>query len=277
VAAVEPRPSEETPAAEATTAKGAHKLKIVSWNINGIRAWMKKDGLAVFSAQQPDIVCLQETKCTEDKMPEETKVPGYTSYFMSAKKEGYSGVALYSKEEPLEVTYGIDDQTHDDEGRCITAEYDDFFLVTAYVPNAGRGLVTMDKRMDWDPKFLAHLKALDAKKPVVMCGDLNVAHQEIDLANPKSNRKNAGFTPEERAGFDTLLGAGFIDSYRTLYPDTTGAYSFWTYMANARARNIGWRIDYFVLSTRFKDRLLDSFMLSDVMGSDHCPLVLTLK
>jgi len=267
------------PAATTTASitSAPHKLKILSWNINGIRAWMQKDGLSVFASQQPDMVCLQETKCSEDKMPEGAEVPGYKSYYMSAKKPGYSGVALYSKTEPLNVTYGFGDAMHDAEGRCITAEYNDFFLVTAYVPNAGRGLVTMDKRMDWDPKFLAHLQALDAKKPVVMCGDLNVAHQEIDLANPKSNRKNAGFTPEERAGFDTLLEGGFFDSYRSLYPDTAKAYTFWTYMSNARAKNVGWRIDYFVLSTRLKERLLDNVMLGDVMGSDHCPIVLTLK
>ncbi|KAK8392942.1 hypothetical protein O3P69_013160 [Scylla paramamosain] len=252
-------------------------LKIVSWNVDGLRAWMKKDGMSVFEKEKPDVVCLQETKCSDDKLPGDIKnVKGYKSYFMSAKKDGYSGVALISKKEPLSVTYGLDDETHDDEGRCITAEYEDFYLVTAYVPNAGRKLVTLDKRMDWDPKFRNYLKELDAKKPVIMCGDLNVAHKEIDLANPKSNKKNAGFTPEERAGFTDLLAEGFVDSFRHLYPDKTAQYTFWTYMGNCRAKNVGWRLDYFVLSERLVPNLCDNLIRTSLYGSDHCPITLLM-
>lgn len=252
-------------------------FKIVSWNVDGLRAWLKKDGLSVFKAEDPDIVCLQETKCSEAKLPNEAKnVEGYKSYFMAAKTEGYSGVALYSKTEPISVTYGIGDETHDDEGRCIIAEYDKFYVVTAYVPNAGRKLVTLDKRMEWDPKFRKCLQDLDAKKPVIMCGDLNVSHKEIDLANPKGNKKNAGFTQEERDGFTDLLDAGFVDSFRHLYPDKTAQYTFWTYMGNCRARNVGWRLDYFVLSKRLVPQLCDNVIRTSLFGSDHCPITLMM-
>ncbi|XP_066975837.1 DNA repair nuclease APEX1-like [Macrobrachium rosenbergii] len=252
-------------------------LKIVSWNVDGLRAWMKKDGLSVFELEDPDMVCLQEIKCSVDKLPDEVKnIKGYKSYFMPAKQDGYSGVALFSKLEPINVTYGIGDETHDDEGRCIIAEYEKFFLVTAYVPNAGRKLVTLDKRMDWDPKFRQCLKDLDAKKPVIMCGDLNVSHKEIDLANPKGNKKNAGFTQEERDGFTDLLNEGFVDSFRHLYPDKTEQYTFWTYMKNCRAKNVGWRLDYFVLSERIVPNLCDNVIRTSLYGSDHCPITLLM-
>ncbi|XP_045607871.2 DNA repair nuclease APEX1 [Procambarus clarkii] len=252
-------------------------LKVVSWNVDGIRAWLKKDGMSVFELEKPDIVCLQETKCAEAKLPDEVKnIKGYKSYFMSSKTEGYSGVALFSKIEPLKVTYGFSDKTHDDEGRCITAEYDKFYLVTTYVPNAGRKLVTLDKRLDWNTKFHKYLQDLDAKKPVIMCGDLNVSHKEIDLANPKGNKKNAGFTKEEREGFTDLLEMGFVDSFRHLYPDVTSKYTFWTYMFNCRAKNVGWRLDYFVLSKRLVPQLCDSLIRDSLYGSDHCPVTLLM-
>ncbi|XP_071552934.1 DNA repair nuclease APEX1-like [Panulirus ornatus] len=269
----------EDTASDAETGDGKKwSLKMLSWNVDGLRAWLKKDGLSVFESEDPDIVCLQETKCSESKLPKEAKdVKGYKSYFMSAKTDGYSGVALYSKTEPLSVTYGFDDTKHDEEGRCITAEYEKFYLVTTYVPNAGRKLVTLDKRMDWDPKFRKYLQDLDAKKPVIMCGDLNVAHSEIDLANPKGNKKNAGFTQEERDGFTELLAAGFVDSFRHLYPDKTAQYTFWTYIGNCRAKNVGWRLDYFVLSKRLIPQLCDNVICSSFLGSDHCPIKLLMQ
>ncbi|KAK3888007.1 hypothetical protein Pcinc_007919 [Petrolisthes cinctipes] len=263
---------------DATTKDGKKwNLKVLSWNVDGLRAWLKKDGLSMFEKESPDIVCLQETKCSEVKLPPEAKtVEGYHSYFISAKTEGYSGVALYSKEKPIDVTYGFGDATHDDEGRVITAEFPNFYLVTTYVPNAGRKLVTLDKRMDWDPKFRKHLKDLDAKKPVIMCGDLNVAHSEIDLANPKSNKKNAGFTQEERDGFTKLLSTGFVDSFRQLYPKKEKQYTFWTYIGNCRAKNVGWRLDYFVLSKRLVPQLCDNLIRTSLYGSDHCPITLLM-
>ncbi|XP_037783431.1 DNA-(apurinic or apyrimidinic site) endonuclease-like [Penaeus monodon] len=252
-------------------------LKIVSWNVDGVRAWLKKDGMSVLELEDPDILCLQETKCSEKKLPDELKnVKGYKSYFVEAKTEGYSGVALYSKVEPVSVKYGFDEKEHDDEGRCITAEYEKFYLVTSYVPNAGKGLMTLDKRMDWDPKFRKYLKELDEKKPVILCGDLNVSHKEIDLANPKGNKKNAGFTQEERDGFTELLNAGFVDSFRHLYPDKEKQYTFWTYMMNCRARNIGWRLDYFVISERLVPQLCDNLIRTSLYGSDHCPITLLM-
>uniref|UniRef100_A0A6A7FQ54 DNA-(apurinic or apyrimidinic site) endonuclease n=2 Tax=Hirondellea gigas TaxID=1518452 RepID=A0A6A7FQ54_9CRUS len=275
---IEDATSDNTFASDAVNPEGKKwNFKIVSWNVNGIRAWMQKDGLDLIKKEDPDIACIQETKCSEIKLPMGAKPKGYKSYFMSAKKEGYAGVAVYSKVEPESVKYGIGDEEHDDEGRSITLEYKHFYVVTAYVPNAGRKLVTLDKRMDWDPKFLKHLHDLDALKPVIMCGDLNVAHLEIDLANPKGNHKNAGFTKEERSGFSNLLSAGFIDSYRHLYPDKTKAYTFWTYMMNARAKNVGWRLDYFVLSEKLKSSLCDNIIRSSVMGSDHCPITLLMR
>lgn len=251
-------------------------LKIISWNMNGIRACMAKDGFSILTKEDPDVLCIQETKCTEDKIPEEITKKGYKSYFFSAKQPGYSGVGLLTKKEPISVKNGFDNEEHDSEGRVITVEYQDFYLVTAYVPNSGRGLKTLDKRMDWDKHFFKYLQQLDEKKPLIVCGDLNVAHKEIDLTNPKTNKKNAGFTQEERDGFSTLLGLGFVDSYRELYPEKTGAYTFWTYMGNARAKNVGWRLDYFLLSKRLQENLCDNLIRSSVMGSDHCPITLLM-
>jgi len=253
-------------------------FKITSWNINGIRAWLEKNGHSYLAEEKPDILCVQETKCSDDKLPEEMKkVEDYHAYWLSGDKDGYSGVGILSKKEPVSVKYGIDISEHDTEGRVITAEYEQFYLVAAYVPNAGRGLVRLEYRMKWDEDFRAYLKKLDSLKPVILCGDLNVAHEEIDLANPKTNKKNAGFTKEEREGFTTLLGEGFVDSFRRLYPDVTGAYTFWTYMMNARAKNVGWRLDYFVLSEKLCDKLCDNVIRKDVFGSDHCPITLFLS
>ncbi|GFS36863.1 DNA-(apurinic or apyrimidinic site) lyase [Trichonephila inaurata madagascariensis] len=263
---------------ESKTADGkAWNLKMASWNINGIRAWLEKNGMSYLHHEKPDILCLQETKCSDDKLPPEVNVEGYHSYWLSGDKDGYSGVGLLSKQKPLSVQYGIEMEKHDNEGRVITAEYDEFYLVATYVPNAGRGLVRLDYRQEWDKDLLTYLKKLDEKKPVVLCGDLNVAHEEIDLANPKTNKKNAGFTKEEREGFSTLLSEGFVDTFRHLYPDEKGAYTFWTYMMNARAKNVGWRLDYFVVSKRFVNNICDSIIRKDVYGSDHCPICLFLN
>ncbi|XP_035225962.1 DNA-(apurinic or apyrimidinic site) endonuclease-like [Stegodyphus dumicola] len=252
-------------------------LKISSWNINGIRAWLEKNGFSYLTYEKPDIVCVQETKCSDDKLPDEVKnVDGYHTYWLSGDKDGYSGIGLLSKEKPIDVKYGIGIEEHDNEGRVITAEYKDFYLVTTYVPNAGRGLVRLDYRQKWDKDFRAYLKKLDSKKPVILCGDLNVAHEEIDIARPKSNKRNAGFTVEEREGFSALLKEGFVDTFRHLYPDTKDAYTFWTYMMNARGKNIGWRLDYFVISEKLTDSLCDSVIRKDVFGSDHCPVALFL-
>ncbi|CAL1294570.1 unnamed protein product [Larinioides sclopetarius] len=251
-------------------------LKIASWNVNGLRAWLEKNGMSYLHHEKPDILCIQETKCSDDKLPPEVNVEGYHCYWLAGDKDGYSGVGLLSKEKPISVQYGIKMEKHDSEGRVITAEYEKFYLVTTYIPNAGRGLVRLDYRQEWDKDFRSYLKKLDEKKPVVLCGDLNVAHEEIDIANPKSNKKNAGFTKEEREGFSTLLSEGFVDTFRHLYPEQKGAYTFWTYMMNARAKNVGWRLDYFVISTRFADHLCDSVIRKDVYGSDHCPVTLFL-
>ncbi|XP_052239360.1 exodeoxyribonuclease-like isoform X2 [Dreissena polymorpha] len=249
--------------------------KIASWNVNGIRAWMDKGGLSYLKDESPDVLCIQETKCATADIPDDVKVDGYHDYWSSAEKAGYAGTAIYSKTKPLNVTYGLGIDKHDDEGRVITAEFDQFYLVTAYVPNAGRGLPRLPYRSkEWDVDFRAFLNDLNKKKPVIMCGDLNVAHQEIDIANPKTNKKNAGFTVEERQGFTDLLAEGYIDSFRVLYPEKEGAYTFWTYMGNARGKNVGWRLDYFVLSERLRDNLCDHVIRKDVMGSDHCPVVL---
>lgn len=253
-------------------------LKLCSWNVNGVRAWLGKEGLEYLKKEQPDVFAIQETKCSDSKLPPEIKnVEGYNAYFLAGDQEGYSGVGLLTKIKPLDVKYGIGVDKHDKEGRVITAEYEKFYLVAVYVPNAGKKLVRLDYRMEWDQDFRAYLKELETKKPVVLCGDMNVAHQEIDLANPKTNKKNAGFTQEERDGFTTLLDAGFVDSFRHLYPDKKGAYTFWTYMMNARAKNVGWRLDYFILSNALERNISDSLIHSEVMGSDHCPVVLLLN
>ncbi|KAL5271726.1 hypothetical protein ACHWQZ_G000063 [Mnemiopsis leidyi] len=249
-------------------------LKIVSWNVNGIRAVLKSKKLHYLKFEDPDIVCLQETKCAEEDFPEEAKFLGYHKYFNSAQKKGYSSTAVFSKVKPVSVTYGIDIPEHDNEGRVITAEYESFYLVNVYVPNSGQKTVRLPYRRKWNTDFLAYCQNLDSRKPVIVAGDLNVAHTEVDLANPKTNTKNSGFTAEEREDFTTWLDSGFVDSFRHFHPDQTGAYTFWTYMANARKRNVGWRIDYFVVSKRFVDRIAASMIREKVMGSDHCPIML---
>ena len=250
-------------------------MKLISWNVNGLRACMNKGFPEFFQQEAPDILCLQETKLQPHQI--ELELPGYRQYWNSAEKKGYSGTALFTRQEPLDVTFGIGAAEHDTEGRVITAEYEDFFLVCCYTPNAQRELTRLAYRMEWKDAFQAYLKGLDGKKPVILCGDLNVAHQEIDLKNPKSNRGNAGFTDEERGKMTELLAAGFTDSFRYLYPDVTGAYSWWSYMRRARDNNAGWRIDYFLVSDRLRERIADSRILSHVMGSDHCPVELDLK
>lgn len=259
-----------------TASGGQCNLKISSWNVDGMRAWLKKGGLKYLEEENPHILCLQETKCSEEKLPPDFTVKGYHSYWCSGEKEGYAGVALFSKNKPMKVSYGIGVEDHDGEGRAITAEYENFYLVTTYVPNAGRGLVTLPKRLSWDVAFRDYLKSLDSVKPVILCGDMNVSHKEIDLANPKTNTKNAGFTKEEREGMTELLAQGYIDTFRHFYPEETGAYTFWTYMSAARSRNVGWRLDYFIVSERIIGQICDSVIRSEVLGSDHCPIVLFL-
>ncbi|XP_078458310.1 DNA repair nuclease/redox regulator APEX1 [Lampetra planeri] len=255
-------------------------LKITSWNVDGIRAWVKKNALEWVREEDPDVLCLQETKCAEKSLPAEVlDMPEFPHKFWACSddKEGYSGVALLSKKKPINVTIGIGMEEHDKEGRVITAEFDEYFVVAAYVPNSSRGLVRLDYRETWDIAFRTFLKELQDRKPLVLCGDLNVAHQEIDLKNPKTNKnKTPGFTQRERDGFTELLKAGFVDSFRHLYPEVPYAYTFWTYMMNARAKNVGWRLDYFVLSEALLPKLCDNKVRSKVMGSDHCPITLLL-
>ncbi|KAJ2950387.1 hypothetical protein O0L34_g8630 [Tuta absoluta] len=252
-------------------------FKIACWNVDGIRAWMNKGGLDYIKYEKPDILCLQETKCAKEKLPEElANIPGYHAYWVDSDKDGYAGVGLYTAKLAMNVQYGLGDKDLDDEGRIITAEYEQFYLICTYVPNAGRKLVTLPRRLQWNEAFLNFVKELDKKKPVIICGDMNVAHNEIDLANPKTNRKNAGFTEEERAGMTSLLDAGFVDTYRHFHPDHTGAYTFWTYMMNARAKNVGWRLDYFLVSARLLAAVCDNVIRSEVYGSDHCPIALFL-
>jgi len=257
-------------------------LKLSSWNVDGLRACASKGGADFLTHESPDVLCLQETKVSEKKLPSEFSDLGdYPHrYWLAAEKEGYSGVGLLSKTEPLNVEYGFQDKEagaeHNSEGRVITAEFPTYYLVTAYVPNAGKKLVTLDKRMDWDPLFRNHVSKLDKLKPVIICGDLNVAHKEIDLKNPKTNKKNAGFTQEERDGFSELLSAGFVDSFRHFKPDEKDAYTFWTYMMGCRAKNVGWRLDYFLVSERLVPNLKESLIREKVFGSDHCPITLVL-
>ena len=251
-------------------------MKLISWNVNGLRACMGKGFLEFVAEQQPDMLCLQETKMQQGQ----ADVPlegGYHEYWNSAEKKGYSGVALFTKTEPQSVTLGLGIDEHDHEGRVITADYGEFYLVTVYTPNAQDGLKRLDYRMTWEDAFRAYLIGLDKKKPVIVCGDMNVAHNEIDLKNPKSNRGNAGFTDEERQKFTVLLESGFADSFRMLYPDRANAYTWWSYMFKARERNTGWRIDYFLVSARLVPSVKDSFIRPDVMGSDHCPVGLLLE
>ena len=251
-------------------------LKIVSWNVAGLRAWAKKDGHKWLADESPDIICLQETKCEEKDVPQVLKdMSDYEMHWNAATvKKGFGGTALFSKVKPKEVKYGIGVSDHDQEGRTITAEYDQFYLVNTYVPNSQRGLKRLDYRMKWNEDFKNYLLGLDSLKPVILCGDMNVSHLEIDLANPKSNRKNAGFTQEERDGMSELLQSGFVDTFRHLYPDDIKKYTFWTYMGNARAKNVGWRLDYFIISQRWLPNLCDNVMKTNIMGSDHCPIQL---
>ena len=250
-------------------------MKLISWNVNGLRACLGKGFGDYFARENADFFCLQETKM----QPGQAEIPaeGYHEYFYSAEKKGYSGTAILTKHEPLSVSYGMGSELHDHEGRLITLEYEDFYMVTVYTPNSQRELTRLQYRLCWEEDFRMYLKKLDEKKPVIVCGDLNVAHQEIDLKNPKTNQNNAGFTPQERAAMTKLLSSGFVDTFRHLYPDVTGAYSWWSYMFNARAKNAGWRIDYFLVSERIKDKITDAAIHSDVMGSDHCPVVLEIN
>ena len=250
-------------------------MKLISWNVNGLRAVMKKGFLDYFNQELPDMICLQEIKMSEGQM--ELDLPGYYQYYNYAQKKGYSGTAVFTKHKPINVSYGIGIEDHDTEGRVITLEFDEFFLVNCYTPNSQRGLTRLDYRQKWEDVFREYLLELNKTKPVILCGDLNVAHKEIDLANPKSNRKNAGFTDEERGKFTELLNAGFIDTYRYFYPDIPDMYSWWSYITKARERNVGWRIDYFVVSKDFEDKILDASIHMEQMGSDHCPVVLYLK
>ena len=249
-------------------------MKCISWNVNGIRACVKKGFLDFFKEADADIFCIQETKMQEGQL--DLELDGYEQYWNYAVKKGYSGTAVFTKERPLAVTYGMAIEEHDQEGRVITLEYEDFYFVTVYMPNSQSELARLDYRMTWEDDFLAYLKGLEEKKPVVFCGDLNVAHKEIDLKNPKTNRKNAGFTDEERGKFTDLLAAGFTDTFRYLYPDVEGIYSWWSYRFSARAKNAGWRIDYFCVSDCLKDKIEDAKILTDVMGSDHCPIELDI-
>ncbi len=250
-------------------------MKLISWNVNGLRACVEKGFMDYFKKADADVFCIQETKLQEGQI--ELRPEGYRQYWNYAEKKGYSGTALFTKEEPVSVTYGIGVEEHDHEGRVITAEYGSFYVVTCYTPNSQDGLARLDYRMRWEDAFLAYLKGLEASKPVVFCGDLNVAHREIDLKNPKTNRNNAGFTDQEREKFSRLLGAGFIDTYRYFYPEKEGAYSWWSYRFRAREKNAGWRIDYFCVSESLKDRLLGAAIHSEVYGSDHCPVELDLR
>jgi len=245
-------------------------MKYVSWNVNGLRACLKKGFMESFQAIDADIFCLQEIKMEQGQA--ELDLTGYHEYWHSADKKGYSGTAVFSKNEPMNVTYGIGIDKHDHEGRVITLEFDGFFFVNAYVPNSQRELLRLDYRMEWEDDFRAYLVGLDQKKPVLLCGDLNVAHAEIDIRNHKSNHMSAGFTDKEREKMTALLAAGFCDTFRTLYPTKEGAYTWWSMMPHIRERNVGWRIDYFIVSKRIMPKVTEAFILSDVYGSDHCPV-----
>lgn len=250
-------------------------MKLISWNVNGIRACVKKGFLDFFNEIDADIFCIQESKLQEGQI--DLELEGYYQYWNYAVKKGYSGTAIFTKEEPLSVTYGIDIEEHDQEGRVITLEFKDFYFVTVYTPNSKRGLERLDNRMSWEDDFRAYLKQLDRVKPVIMCGDLNVAHKEIDLKNPKTNRKNAGFTDEEREKMSLFLSEGFIDTYRFFNPDKEGMYSWWSYMRKARENNTGWRLDYFCTSEAMKDRLVSADIHTEILGSDHCPVELVIQ
>ncbi len=250
-------------------------MKLISWNVNGIRACVNKNFMEFFNEVDADMFCLQETKLQENQI--DLQLDGYYQYWNYAKKKGYSGTAIFTKVEPLSVSYGIDMEEHDQEGRVITLEFEDFHLVTVYTPNSQNELKRLDYRMKWEDDFRIYLKKLDAIKPVIVCGDLNVAHKEIDLKNPKTNRKNAGFTDEEREKFTKLLDEGFIDTFRYFYPDKENIYSWWSYRFKAREKNAGWRIDYFCASEKIQDRLESATIHTEVLGSDHCPVELVIK
>ena len=249
--------------------------KMISWNVNGLRACVGKGFLDYFKEADADIFCIQETKLQEGQI--QLDLEGYHQYWDYAEKKGYSGTAMFTKEEPLSVAYGLGIDEHDKEGRVIAAEFPEYYVVTCYTPNSQEGLARLPYRRTWNEAFLAYMKKLEEKKPVIFCGDLNVAHEEVDLKNPKTNRKNAGFSDEEREDFTTLLNAGFIDTFRYFYPDAEGIYSWWSYRFSARAKNAGWRIDYFCVSQSLKDRLESAAIHTQVMGSDHCPVELVLK
>ncbi|MDD7233078.1 MAG: exodeoxyribonuclease III [Bacteroidales bacterium] len=250
-------------------------MKLISWNVNGLRACVGKGFYESIAALDADVVCLQETKLQAGQI--DLALEGYETYWNYADKKGYSGTAIFTRRHPLSVTYGLGIDLHDHEGRIITAEYEDFYLVTAYVPNSQDGLRRLDYRQQWDKDLRAYLKELETRKPVVLCGDLNVAHREIDLKNPKSNRKNAGFTDEEREGFQQLLDAGFVDTFRHFYPDQTDIYSWWSYRFRAREKNAGWRIDYFVVSEALRPMLESAAIHTEIFGSDHCPVEVVLR
>ena len=250
-------------------------MKFISWNVNGLRACVQKGFLDFFHEVDADIFCLQETKLQEGQI--DLDLPNYYQYWNYAKKKGYSGTAIFTKKEPINVSYGIGIEEHDMEGRVITLEFEDFYFITVYTPNSQSELARLDYRMKWEDDFLSYLKRLEETKPVIFCGDLNVAHKEIDLKNPKTNRKNAGFTDEEREKFSKLLDAGFIDTFRYFYPEQENIYSWWSYRFKAREKNAGWRIDYFCVSKALKERLVDASILTDILGSDHCPVLLEIK
>ena len=249
-------------------------MRLISWNVNGLRACVQKGFNEAFRELDADIFCIQESKLQEGQIS--LPLPGYEQYWNYAEKKGYSGTAVFTRKKPVSVTYGIGIEEHDHEGRVITLEYDTFYLVTVYTPNSQDGLKRLEYRMKWEDDFLTWLKGLDAVKPVIFCGDLNVAHREIDLKNPKTNRRNAGFTDEERSKFSALLENGFTDTYRYFYPDREGVYSWWSYRFKAREKNAGWRIDYFVVSNRLRDRLEDARIHTEIFGSDHCPVELDI-
>lgn len=250
-------------------------MKLISWNVNGIRACVQKGFLDFFNEVDADIFCIQESKIQEGQI--NLELEGYHQYWNYAEKKGYSGTAIFTKKEPISVYYGLGIEEHDREGRVITLEFEDFYMITVYTPNSQNGLARLDYRMKWEEDFKNYLKNLEKTKPVIVCGDLNVAHKEIDLKNPTTNRKNAGFTDEEREKFTELLNAGFIDTFRYFYPDTKGIYSWWSYRFNARKNNAGWRIDYFITSESLKDRLESAKIHTEILGSDHCPVELIIK
>jgi exodeoxyribonuclease III len=249
-------------------------MKLISWNVNGIRACINKGFKEFFQKANSDIFCIQETKCQKDQI--ELEFEGYKSYWNSAEKKGYSGTAIFTKKEPIDVKYGIEIEKHDKEGRVITLEYEKFYIVNIYTPNSKRELERLDYRQEWEDEIRKYLLKLNQSKPVIMCGDLNVAHEEIDLKNPKTNKGNAGFTNEEREKMTELLNAGFIDSYRYLYPEKI-EYSWWSYMGHAREKNVGWRIDYFIVSNDFRENIKDATIYTEILGSDHCPVGLEIK